>query len=102
MQNDPVFEIVRPEAVNVKTKGYPWLAGIVANVSAEIVKVLFPGAQKPGPFDYTQDQVLSFQTQFPEGRFKPISKQNSRPLCSQRKMIKTYEERLFNYLNTNN
>lgn len=63
---DRNLEIIRPEAVNVKTKGYPWLAGLVTNVNGETVQVFFPGAQNPGPFDYTQDQVRLFSTQFPE------------------------------------
>lgn len=86
------------DTVNVVSVGYPYLAGVVIKVEGNIVHVTFPKSRSPGPFEYSINQVRHYTTQFPNSRFNPIKLVMSRPKSSQKIMIKTYENRLENYL----
>jgi len=90
--------------VNAYIAGDPFLAGIVINITDGKVFIKFPGGRFD-KYDYaipTKD-LLTFETQFPNGVFRPI-----RPIHDKdrkiylRSKIKTYEERLRDYLNKHN
>lgn len=88
-------------SVNAVGPTEPYLAGYVTKIEGEDIFVKFPyGRCNDYEYKYNKSKVQPFQTQFPNGRFTPLKVVSSRPIKSQMRKIKTYEERLQHFLNT--
>lgn len=98
-EQGPLFVV--GEGVNVKTSGDPYLAGFITKIEGDDIYIKFPlGRFARYEYKYQKDSILPYTTQFPNGKFTPIKLVYNKPVASQRKKIKDYEERLARYFNT--
>jgi len=82
------------EGVNATIPTDPYLAGFISRIDGDDIYVKFPYDRlDPYEYKYKINQILPFQTQFPDGKFKPIKLTNT-DKQTQRRKIKLYEERL--------
>jgi len=88
------------EAVNVISQGEPYLAGYISKIEDNNIYIKFPYVRcEDYEYKYDIKNILPFQTQFENKKFRPIKLLGSRSVPYQRNKIKIHEDRLQRFLN---